>query len=176
MYLNSSSIYWSSKKQGSIETNLFAREFIALKTSCEHSRGLRYKIFMMGIPNFVYGDNKSVLVNYSKTYSVFQKKYYSIAYHFLREGVSKDEWRVAYINTDENFADMLTKPLTSGMKQTKFTQYGSSSYLWDVKWRIGSNILSWTSNQYLIMKKFLLFYFFLFILCIPTISYQLGSI
>lgn len=48
--LNSSPIYWSSKKQGSIKTSSFASEFIALKTCCEYSRGLRYKLRMMGIP------------------------------------------------------------------------------------------------------------------------------
>ena len=80
---------------------------------------------MMGIPCdypcYIYGDNKSVLVNSTKPFSTLKKKSCSIAYHFVREGVSRDEWRVAYINTDDNVADILTKPLPGGTKRTKFT-------------------------------------------------------
>ena len=51
--------------------------------------------------------------------SVLQKKANSIAYHFVREGTSCDEWRIAYINTHENIADLLTKPL-GGEKRKYF--------------------------------------------------------
>ena len=78
----------------------------------------------MGIPVdgpcYVYGDNKSVLTNSSQPFSVLKKKSNSIAYHFVREGSAKDEWRTTYVNTDDNCADMLTKPLV-GMKRRKFT-------------------------------------------------------
>ena len=137
IYLNCAPIYWTSKKQGSIETSSFASEFIAMKTCCEYIRGLRYKLRMFGIPcdfpTYIYGDNKSVLSNSSNPFSTLQKKSCSIAYHFVREGASRDEWRVAYVKTDENVADMLTKPLPGGEKRTRFTKkilhhlYGSSS-------------------------------------------------
>lgn len=76
--LNCAPIYWTSKKQGSIEASSFASEFIALKTCCEYIQGLRYKLQMMGIacdfPAFIFGDNKSVLVNSSKPFLVLKKK------------------------------------------------------------------------------------------------------
>ena len=50
-----------------------------------------------------------------------KKKSNAIAYHFVPEGVARDEWRTAYLNTDENVADLLTNPL-SGPKQAKFVQ------------------------------------------------------
>ena len=96
-----------------------------MKSCCEYLRGLRYKLRMMGIPcdypSYVYGDNKSVLVNSSKPFSVLQKKSSSIAYHFVREGVSKDEWRMECVNTHDNVSDLLTKPLPGGEKRTNFT-------------------------------------------------------
>jgi len=126
VYLNSSPIFWTSKKQTSIETSSFGSEFIAMKVCCEYLRGLRYKLRMMGIPcdfpSYVYGDNQSVLVNSSKPFSVLKKKSSSIAYHFVREGVVKDEWRTAYINTNDNVADILTKPLAGGEKRTRFVK------------------------------------------------------
>ena len=125
--LNSSPIYWFSKKQTSVETSSFGSEFIAMKQCCEYVRGLRYKLRMLGIPvelpTYVFGDNQSVLTNSSKPHSKLKKKSSSIAYHFVREGVAKDEWRLAYLNTHLNPADMCTKYLPSGEKRTRFTSY-----------------------------------------------------
>ena len=127
IFLNSAPVYWYSKRQGSCETSSHGSEFVAMRTCCEYVRGLRYKLRMMGIPvefpTFTFGDNKSVLTNSSKPHSVLKKKSSSIAYHFVREGVAKDEWRVAYINTTLNPADMATKSLPSGDKRTRFTSY-----------------------------------------------------
>ena len=124
IFLNNSPIYWSSKKQGGIETSSFGSEFMAMKQCCEYLRGLRYKLRMMGIPvdehSFVFGDNKSVLVNSSQPDSVLKKKSNSIAYNFVREGCAADEWRVTYINTLLNLADLLTKPLGGGEKRRRF--------------------------------------------------------
>ena len=126
VFANCAPIFWTSMKQGSIETSSFASKFIALKSCCEYLRGLRYKMRMMGIacdsPAFIFGDNKSVLVNSLKPFSVLKKKYVSIAYHFVREGASNDEWRVTYINTHDNISDMLTKPLPGGEKRVKLTK------------------------------------------------------
>jgi hypothetical protein len=40
IYLNCSAIYWSSKKQTSVESSSFRSEFTALKQCCEYLRGL----------------------------------------------------------------------------------------------------------------------------------------
>ena len=124
IYLNCAPIYWTSKKQNSVETSSFGSEFIAMKQCTEYIRGLRYKLRMMGIPcegpTYVYGDNKSVLFNTSIPDSVLKKKSQSIAYHFVREGAARDEWRTGYVNTHENPADILTKSLLPGEKRTNF--------------------------------------------------------
>ena len=124
VFLNNAPIYWSSKKQNSCETSTYGSELLAMKQATEYVRGLRYKLRMMGIPvdepAFVFGDNQSVLANTTKPGSTIKKKCHSIAYHFIREGCSRDEWRTAYINTAENIADLLTKPLPSGEKRWYF--------------------------------------------------------
>ena len=80
---------------------------------------------MMGIkvdePAFIFGDNKSGLFNTTNSGSTLKKKSNVIAYHFVREGVARDEWRTSYVCSDDNVADMLTKPL-SGPKRVKFVQ------------------------------------------------------
>jgi len=81
---------------------------------------------MMGIPivgpAYIYGDNQSVLSNTTVPESQLKKKAQSIAYHFIREGVARDEWRTAYIRTDENDSDLLTKLLPHGPKRMKFVR------------------------------------------------------
>jgi hypothetical protein len=125
--LNNAPIYWYSKKQTSCETSSFGSEFVAMKQCCEYIRGLRYKLRMMGIPveghTYVFGDNQSVLANTSKPHSSLKKKSSSIAFHFVREGVAKNEWRTTYLNTNLNPADICTKSLPGGMKRETFTGY-----------------------------------------------------
>jgi hypothetical protein len=124
VFLNSGLVYWSSKKQNSVESSSFGSEFVAMKQCCEYLRGLRYKLRMLGIPvdgpAYIFGDNQSVLANTSIPESVLKKKSQSIAYHFVREGVARDEWRTTYINTNENEADLLTKVLPNGAKRQGF--------------------------------------------------------
>ena len=127
-FLNMAPVYWLSKKQNSVETSSFGSEFTAMKQCAEYIRGLRYKLGMMGIPcgdpSFIYGDNQSVLCNTSVPDSTLKKKSNSIAYHFVREGCARDEWRTAsYVNTHSNSADLLTTPLPSGEKRMKFCLY-----------------------------------------------------
>ena len=78
----------------------------------------------MGIPvdgpTCINGDNQSVLANTTIPDSPLKKKSQSIAYHFVREGVARDEWRTSYVNTYDNEADLLTKQLPHGEKRKGF--------------------------------------------------------
>ncbi len=126
VFLNSALIYWTSKKQTTIETSSFGSKFMAMKTGTEYLRGLRYKLRAMGIPVtnpvYVYGDNKSVLCNTTAPDSQLKKKSNSVGYHHCCEGVALDEWQTCYLKTDENTSDMMTKPLPTGEKRNKFCQ------------------------------------------------------
>ena len=88
VYLNNALIYWTSKKQTTIETSLFGSEFMAMKHATEYVRGLQYKLRGMGIPvdecAYIYGDNKSVLVNLSVPHSQLKKNSNNVAYHHVR--------------------------------------------------------------------------------------------
>ena len=69
---------------------------------------------------YIYGDNKSVLINSAVPHSQLKKKSNFEIFHHVREGSAPDEWRATYINTYKNIADLLTKNLPSGEKRTKF--------------------------------------------------------
>ena len=54
-------------------------------------------------PDFVYGDNKSVLSDTIVSASTFKKNMNSLSYQFVREGCSRDEWRTVYVSKNFNF-------------------------------------------------------------------------
>ena len=126
VYLQCAPIYWFSKKQNSVESSSFGREFCAMNQCCEYLRGLRYKLRMMGIPvnarAYIFRDNQSVLCTTTMPDSTLKKKTNSICYHLIREGAARDEWQMAYVNIHENEADLLTKFLPSGKKRRGFVR------------------------------------------------------
>jgi hypothetical protein len=112
---------WYSKKQNTVETSTFGSEFVALKVAAEVLRGLGYKLQMMGIPIagpwYVYCNNNSVIMNSTAPASTLKKKSNSIAYHTVQWAVAADEMRVTHIASEDNIADILTKPLPGGFKR-----------------------------------------------------------
>ena len=95
-----------------------------VKQCCEYVRGLVYTLRIMGIPcegpAYIEADNQSVLANTTIPDSTLKKKFQSIAYHIVREGVTRDEWKTSYVNTHTNQADLLTKQLPAGEKRINF--------------------------------------------------------
>jgi hypothetical protein len=121
IFMNMAPIAWLSKKQATVETSVFGAEFVAMKLGVEHSRSLRYKLRMMGVPieepTYVYGDNMSVIHNTQRPESTLKKKSLSICYHFLREAVAMGEILTAHVSTHENPADIGTKLIPPGQKR-----------------------------------------------------------
>ena len=78
----------------------------------------------MGIPCegpvYVYGDHQLVLANTSNPDPMLKKKSQSIAYHFVREGTTRNKWRTTYVSMHDNEADLLTKTLPSDEKRKGF--------------------------------------------------------
>ena len=76
---------------------------------------------MMGIPcdfpTLIFGDNKSELTNSSVPDSVLRQRSLHITYTFVREGCAKDEWRLAYVKSADNVADVCTKPIFNNQKR-----------------------------------------------------------
>lgn len=125
IYVNKALVLWYSKRQGTIESSVFGAEFVAMKNATEAARGLRYKLRMMGIavndPNYIYGDNMSVIHNTQRPESTLKKKSISICYHFMRESVAMGESLTAHIRSEDNPADICTKVMTGGMKRDRLT-------------------------------------------------------
>ena len=123
IYVNSAPVLWHSKRQGTVETSVFGAEFVAMKQALEASRGLRYKLRMMGIPieepTYIFGDNMSVIHNTQKPSSTLKKKSLAICYHFIREAVAMGECLTTHIRSEDNPADLCTKIMSGGQKRDR---------------------------------------------------------
>ena len=69
IYGNMALIDWISKKQATVDKDVFEYEFVAMTHGVETLRGIRYKLRIMCVfidgPAYVYGDNMSVIFNTS---------------------------------------------------------------------------------------------------------------
>ena len=67
----------------------------------------------MSKPTVIYGDNMSVLINFTKAGSPLKKKYLALSYHFCREHFSAGVVDIQKIDSKEKYADPFTKALAS---------------------------------------------------------------
>jgi hypothetical protein len=115
IFLNRAPIIWYSKSQNTVETSSFGSEFVAMRIAVELLESLRYKLRMFGIPlegpANVFCDSYSVVTNSTIPSSTLKKKHNSIAYHRVREAIAANIMHVAWVHTNKNLADILTKPL-----------------------------------------------------------------
>jgi hypothetical protein len=113
IFVRRSPLLWYSKRQNTVETSTFGSEFIAMKVVAEQLEALRYKLRMMGVPvegpTNVYCNNESVFKSTVFPEYTFQKKHNSIAYHKTREAQAAGTVRIAWIPSEKNLSDVLTK-------------------------------------------------------------------
>jgi hypothetical protein len=116
-FVGSTPVYWKSKRQTSVHTSTFGAEFMALKAAVELAITLRYHLRSMGImvnrPTDIFVDNKSVCINATNPASTLNKKSVALAYHFVRQHQAGKVVSITHIKSEDNYADILTKPLNS---------------------------------------------------------------
>ena len=76
---------------------------------------MRYKLQMLGVPvegaSLMVGDNMSVVLNTTIPSSPLKKKHLACAYHRIREAIAAGIIMYAHIASEDNMADLFTKPL-----------------------------------------------------------------
>ena len=117
MMLNNTPIRWVSKRQKTVETSTYGLELVASRIATELILGVRFMLRSWGMaldgPTLMLGDNMSVVWNTSVPSSVLKKRHNVIAYHQVRETIVAKVMRFAYVKSEENISDILTKPLSN---------------------------------------------------------------
>ena len=116
-FINNTPVRWISKRQKTVETSTYGSELVAARIATELIMELRYNLRMMGVPiegpALLLGDNMSVVLNTTVPSSVLKKKHLAVGYHRVREAIACGILRFAHIRSENNIADVLTKPLTN---------------------------------------------------------------
>ena len=113
-FLGRSLVCWSSKKQNCVSLSTAEAEYIAAGSCCAQLLWMKqtlkdYGINKKKVPLFC--DNESAIkfshipVQHSKT------KHIEIRHHFLRDHVLKEDIDIIHVNTEDQLADIFTKPL-----------------------------------------------------------------
>ena len=64
-------------------------------------------------PALMLGDNNSVVLNTTMPSSVLKKKHNAVSYHRVREAIAAKIMKFVHIDSELNYADILTKALPS---------------------------------------------------------------
>ena len=100
-----------------METSTYSSELVASRIATELILEIRFMLRSLGVtldgPTLMLGDNMSVVLNTTVPSSVLKKKHNAIAYHRVREAIAAKVMRFAYIKSEENVSDILTKPLSN---------------------------------------------------------------
>jgi ribonuclease HI len=123
-FMNGKPISWNSRKQNSVALSSTEAEYMALSEAVQEALWL-IKIFAdLGWdikPVTLYEDNMSCMELTKNNKQHQRTKHIDIRYHFVRDAIKKKDIRMEYIETKEQVADMMTKPLTNALL-TKFKE------------------------------------------------------
>ena len=115
MLLNNTPLVWISKRQKTVETSTYGSELVAARLAIDLIIEMRYKLRMLGVQleeqTMMLGDNMSVVLNTTIPSSSLKKKHLACAYHRVREAIAGKFVKFGHIKSEQNLADIGTKPL-----------------------------------------------------------------
>lgn len=127
VFVNGGLISWRSRKQSIVALSTAESEYIALSEVCQELAWLKRLCTDFGIiiidPSQVFSDNQSAIA-LSTAECSNRTKYIDTKYHYVKWAVKWKRVFLEYKRTDENLADILTKPLNSTKIKVLRTESG----------------------------------------------------
>ena len=127
LLLNNTPLVWVSKRQGTVETSTYGAELIATRMAVELLIAWRYNLRMLGAvledESYMLGDNMSVVLNTTIPSSILKKKNQSCNWHKVREAIAGGFIIYGHIKSEDNVADICTKPLGGPALRRITSQY-----------------------------------------------------
>lgn len=111
---NGGAIIWSSKRQSSVSLSTMEAEYVAASEAAKDAMWLS-RLFneiapLSNVPLLLV-DNASA-VKLSKNPSFYKRsKHIDVFAHFVRERVQNGELRIEHVSSEDQIADILTKPI-----------------------------------------------------------------
>jgi len=113
-FLGRSLVCWSSKKQNCVSLSTAEAEYIAAGAYCTQLLWMKqtlkdYGINLKKVP--LLCDNESAIKISQNPVQHSRTKHIEIRYHFLRDHVLKEDIVISHVKTEDQLADIFTKPL-----------------------------------------------------------------
>ncbi|KAL4367961.1 hypothetical protein GQ457_05G011320 [Hibiscus cannabinus] len=114
-HIGSAAFSWSSKKQQTVALSTCEAEYIAAAACTCQAIWLKNILdelnFAQEGPTTIYVDNKSTISLAKNPVSHSRSKHIVTKYHFIREQVKNKNVELVYCKTEDQLADIFTKPL-----------------------------------------------------------------
>ena len=122
--LNGGTVSWSSRKQDIVSLSSMESEYIALSEACKELQWVNMIVKSLNcfsIPKqaIVNTDSQSSMKLMKNQKFSNRSKHVDTKYHYVRNLMENEEIELKYCSTEENVADMMTKPLGT-IKLQKF--------------------------------------------------------
>ena len=116
IYLGQHPIYWTSKKHNGVARSSTEAEYRAVANTASELNWICNVLSELGVtlssPPLVFCDNVGATFLCANPVFHSRMKHIAIDYHFVRNQVQRGALKVAHVNTRDQLADALTKPLT----------------------------------------------------------------
>ncbi|KAL0537088.1 hypothetical protein IC582_026058 [Cucumis melo] len=114
-FIGNTAFTWSSKKQPIVTLSTCEAEYVAAASCVCHAVWLRNLLKTVGIlqedPTVIHIDNKSTIALAKNPVFHDRSKHIDTRFHFIRDCISRKEVQVEYVKTEDQIADIFTKPL-----------------------------------------------------------------
>jgi len=107
-------VSWSSKKQHSVSISTAEAEYVAAGSCCSQILWMQYQLQDYGVTASktpIFCDSTSAIAISNNPVLHSRTKHIDIRYHFIRDHVMKEDVELHFIPTDNQLADLFTKPL-----------------------------------------------------------------
>ncbi|KAE8673808.1 hypothetical protein F3Y22_tig00111772pilonHSYRG00252 [Hibiscus syriacus] len=116
-FMGDTTFTWMSKKQPIVTLSTCEAEYVAATSCVCHAIWLRNLLNEIGLiqeePTKVCVDNKSAIALAKNPVFHDRSKHIDIRYHYIRECVARNDVEVEYVKSQDQVADIFTKPLKS---------------------------------------------------------------
>ncbi|KAL4560332.1 hypothetical protein LXL04_032482 [Taraxacum kok-saghyz] len=130
VYLGPNIISWRSSRQKSVSRSSTEAEYKALANAAAEVTWVKNLLIDLGIkitkPPLLYCDNTGATYSCANPIYHSRMKHVALDYHFVREQVTDGSLRVRHVNSYDQLADALTKPLTRSPFQRLRSKIGVS--------------------------------------------------
>lgn len=108
-------VSWSSKRQATVALSTTEAEYMALTRAAQQALWMYSFMSEVGLkrelPAVLHGDNAASIALTLNTKGHARAKHIDIRHHYIRERVAEGEIQLVQIPSEENLADIFTKPL-----------------------------------------------------------------